>query len=542
MKLSYNWLNDFVDLDDINAGELAEILTLKTAETEGIYSVEKHFSGIMSARIEKCEKIDSKYFKCTVKADRDYIVVSGAPNTREGLITFFVKPGGMIDGSEIGRRDIAGTVSEGMLLSGRELGINNDHRGIIELNSIEPGIDIDDIIDFNDHIIEIDNKSLTHRPDLWGIYGFAREAAAILGRNLKDYHVFDISDIDADSDFPIEIRDSELCYRYAGIKIGNIRADESPLNIQARLMRTGHVPRNIIVDLTNYVMTELGQPMHSFDGSKIERIIIDSTEGSTQYTTLDNEERELPSGTLMINSQDGPVAIAGIMGGGNSEINNNSTSLFLESAAFNAGAIRKTSSALGLRTDSSSRFEKSLDPEYALTAALRYILLLSEIQPDIEFRSALTDINFNPFTRNIIKTDTDFIRNTIGARISNEIIIDTLSALGFDTDIDNNKLTVTAPTFRSTKDVSIREDIVEEIARIYGYNEIEASLPAMTLSVPDFNTQRDIAVKIKDILAEQFDMNETDSYIWHDNDFLKQIQYNTTCSIELKNPVSSVNT
>lgn len=543
MKISLKWINDFVDITGIDPHELALTLTVKTAEIEGVYIKAEHFSGILAGEILDAEKIDDSHYKCTVLADKKYTVISGAPNTRIDLKAFFVKPGGRLNDVEIGDKIIAGVKSSGMLLSLKELGIGNDHSGIYELPpETAAGTDIGDICDFYDSIIEIDNKSLTHRPDLWGLYGFAREISAICSKPLKDYEIYDINSINSGNIIPIEIEDSSLCFRYAGIKIDNIRAIPSPLNVQVRLAHTEHVPRNAIVDLTNYVMTELGQPMHSFDGSCIRKIRIAPLKKKIMYKTLDDTERELPVGTLMIDNQDGHVAIAGIMGGGNSEISESSNSLFLESASFDAASIRKTSSFLGLRTDSSARFEKSLDPENALKASLRYIRLLKSIQPDIIFASTLNDDNYNPFSRNTVDISCSSIRRIMGSSISDEQIIAILTSLQFSVKNENGVLTVTAPTFRSTKDISIKEDIVEEVARIYGYENIESKLPSLDIAVPEFNRERQIEHSIRDMLSNNEKMNEIETYSWFNNAFLKDLKYSAENPVLLSNPVSSENT
>lgn len=542
MKVSLKWINDFVDITSIDPDELALTLTMKTAETEGLYIISEHYSGIMAARIDSAEKIDDRHFKCRVTADREYTVISGAPNTRAGMTAFFVKPGGMLDDTVIGEKEIAGVKSSGMLLSLKELGIGSDHTGIYELpESTKPGTDIGDICDFYDAIIEIDNKSLTHRPDLWGHYGFAREISAIYSLPLKEYDVFDINRISSGNVIPIEIEDSSLCFRYAGLRIENIRVEQSPLNIQVRLAHTEHVPRNIIVDLTNYVMTELGQPMHSFDGDSVTAIKVAPLKKEIDYMTLDKVNRKLPAGTLMIDNQDSHVAIAGIMGGGNSEISGSSTSLFLESASFDAATIRRTSTNLSLRTDSSARFEKSLDPEYALLASLRYVKLLSDVQ-DIQFGSTLNDVNFNPFVNNKVEISCSTIRNVMGADISDERIIDILRSLAFDVHQNGDNLIITAPTFRSTKDISIKEDIIEEVARIFGYENITPSLPSQKISVPDFNKERDAEHMIRDMLSFNEDMNEIETYSWFNNSFMKETGYKADSPVILTNPVSSENT
>ena len=542
MKISLNWINDFIDISNIDPRDIAHKLTVRTAETEGTYIISEHYSDIVAARIEEAVKITDKHYKCTVKADRKYTVISGAPNTQSGINCIFVKPGGNLDDMKIDTKEIAGVISEGMLLSGKELGINNDHSGIMTLdNGIEPDTDINSIIEFNDSIIEIDNKSLTHRPDLWGIYGFAREIAAIYGLKLKPYPILE-SGLGKDKAPLIDIVKKELCYRYSGVRVSGINHQESPLFIQSRLARTEHTPRNLIVDLTNYVMTELGQPLHAFDGNSIKHIVVDTAENNERFVTLDGEKRTLNNDALMIKNDNENVAIAGIMGGGNSEINEQSNSLFLESANFNAGHIRKTSVSMGLRTDSSARFEKSLDPVYAYTGAMRYLYLLKEYMPEASIQSKLGDVNYNPFTANIIEIDYEHIFDVMGKDIGKERVNKILSSLEFIVDDRGNTALVTAPTFRSTKDISIEADIIEEIARMYGFENIEPQLPAAAINVPRKNNERITENMIRNILSYEYQMNESDSYIWYDNKFNKMIKFTDKESIGLVNPVSNDNT
>ncbi|MGE3062704.1 MAG: phenylalanine--tRNA ligase subunit beta [bacterium] len=543
MKISLNWLNDFVDIKDIDPKEISSLLTMKTAETEGIYLKKDYYSGIMTAKIIKAVKMDDTHFKCTVLADREYNVVSGAPNTRENLMTLFVKPGGYLNEVKITDKSVAGEISVGMLLSGKEAGINNDHSKLFEISDdLKEGQSISDICDYDDAVIEIDNKSLTHRPDLWGIYGFAREIAAIFNRPLKKYLVFDAKPFEELPEFPIEIRDRKLCYRYVGTALKNVSIVQSPLNIQVRLFHTGHSPKNLIVDLTNYVMTELGQPLHAFDRSRVDKIAIDTLKEDIEFKTLDKITRKLPKNTLMIQNDDKPVAVAGIMGGEDSEINDLTSSLFLESATFDAHHVRKSTVLLGLRTDSSARFEKSLDPENAITGALRFLHLMKIHQPKAVLTHRVTDINYNPFIRNTVRTEYSFIKRLIGEKIDNNRIKSILESLEFEVKEDGDMITVTAPTFRSTKDISIKEDIVEEVSRIYGFDNIIPAPPRQNMTAPILNVKVQIDDVIRDMLTYSFSMNETDSHPWYDNKFNKKISYKPIEPIELKNPISNDNT
>ncbi|MEJ5306720.1 MAG: phenylalanine--tRNA ligase subunit beta [candidate division WOR-3 bacterium] len=539
MKISLRWLNDFVKVDDIDPFELSQLLTMKTAETEGVYSKNQDYSNIYTCEILEAVKIDEKHFKCRVVSDKEYTVISGAPNTRKGLKTFHIKPGGKLDGETITTKSFSGEVSEGMLLSGKELGINNDHSGLFELpHDIKTGIEIGEFTDYYDYVIEIDNKSLTHRPDLWGIFGFSREIKAILGRDNREPKIFDKNNVKDLPEFPIEIIDREKCYRYVGVKIGNIKVEHSPLNIQIRLSNTGHVPRNIIVDLTNYVMTEIGQPLHAFDGNSIKKIVVDSAKEDFVFKTLDKVDRKLPKGILLIKNEDTPVAIAGIMGGGNSDIRDDSQTLFLESANFDASHIRKMSTRISLRTDSSARFEKSLDPENALIGCLRYVQLLKENQKDIKIESSITDKNYNPFKRNVIYTDYSYIKKTIGIEIENERIKSILKSLEFEVEEDKDRIKITAPTYRSTKDISIKEDIVEEVVRIYGFDNVKPVLPKLQISATIKNVENEKDNLVKDLLTYKYNLNEVDSHPWYDDKFNKKIGFKTGGEIEIKNPIT----
>lgn len=542
MKISLKWLNDFVKVDDISPKELSQLLTMKTAETEGIYSKSEYYSNIYTCEILETVKIDEKHFKCKIKSDKIYEVISGAPNTKKGLKTFHIKPGGKLDGETISTKSFSGEVSEGMLLSGKELGINNDHSGLFQLpDETKIGIEIGEFTDFYDDVIEIDNKSLTHRPDLWGIFGFSREVKAILGREKREPKIFEKDEIKNLPEFPVEIIDREKCFRYVGVKIDNIKIEPSPLNLQIRLSNTGHVPRNLIVDLTNYVMVEIGQPLHAFDGNSIKKIVVDSAKKDFVFTTLDQVERKLPEGILLIKNEDTPVAIAGIMGGGNSEIRDDSKSLFLESANFNATHIRKMSTRIALRTDSSARFEKSLDPENALIGCLRYVQLLKENQKEIKMASCITDKNYNPFKKNVIFTDYKYIKKTIGIDIEDKIIKNILESLEFEVEEEKDKIKITAPTHRSTKDISIKEDIVEEVVRIYGFDNVKPELPKLQIKAPLRNYENEKDNIIKDLLTYKYDLNEVDSHPWFDEKFNKKVGYKTGDEIEIKNPITNDN-
>ena len=388
------------------------------------------------------------------------------------MIGACIKIGGHIDGIEITPRPLVGILSNGMMCSAKELGISDDHSGLIEFPSDTPiGIDIKELFPIEDIIVEIDNKSLTHRPDLWGHYGIAREIAAITGHDLLPLEL-DRTMVDK-KPLNVKINNPELCYRYVGTKLDNITNNKTPIWMQIFLYYAGMRSINLLVDLTNYVMLELGQPMHAFDSRVVKDIEVGLANEYDTYTTLDGVERNLTKDDLMIKNDGKYFAVAGVMGGLDSEILEDTTSIVLESATFNAASVRKTSVRMGLRTEASARYEKSLDPNLAITAARRFIKLLFDENPDACYGSAITDVYPTIQKENEIVLDKMYLYKYMGFRISDERVISILQSLDFIVKNNPDNFKVTVPTFRSTKDITIPADIIEEISRMYGYENFE---------------------------------------------------------------------
>ena len=374
MLISMNWIRDFVDLDGLDTNELIHKFSLSTAEVENeIFYKGSDVFGVVCAEIVSVENHpDSKklhLLKVDAGDGKLTDVVCGAPNVRVGMKTAFAKVGAKLGEISISPRDLAGYTSCGMCCSEKELGISDDHSGIMELDAcVENGTDVKEIFDIDDVVFEVDNKSLTNRPDLWGHYGIAREFAALAGRELKALECADLSEYDSLPCVDMKIEDG-LCRRYSCIRFENITKNVSPANMRIRLYYCGMRAINLLADLTNYVMLEMGQPMHAFDSRKVESIRIRRFDKPFEFKTLDGVERHIDENTLMICNGDTPVAIAGIMGGLDSEIVEDTTSLVLESANFDCVSVRKSSARLSHRTDASMRYEKSLDPEMTVPAA-----------------------------------------------------------------------------------------------------------------------------------------------------------------------------
>lgn len=540
MFLSMNWISDFVDLSGLDKLALINKFSLSTAEVENeIFFKGSDISGIVAARIkEVLPHPDSKklhLLKVDAGDGKLTDVVCGAPNVKEDMVTAFAKVGAHIGDIEITPRDLAGYTSFGMCCSEKELGISDNHEGIMEITDDIPlGTDLKDFYEIDDIVFEVDNKSLTNRPDLWGHYGIAREFAAISGRELKPLDAEDTAHYSALPQLDLKIEDP-LCRRYSCMSVKNITRKISPVNMRIRLFYCGMRAINFLADLTNYIMLEMGQPMHAFDSRKIDKIRIKRFEKPFKFTTLDGVERNIDENTLMICNDNTPVAIAGIMGGLDSEIVDDTDSLTLESATFDAASIRKSTVRLSHRTDASMRYEKSLDPEMTVPAIGRFLKLMHDADRGAEVISSLTDEYAAPFDKVELSFDKAFVDRYTGIEIDNERIVKTLKSLGFGVENSGDDFKVSVPSFRATKDVTIKADIIEEITRIYGYDNFEVNTALAPLYPVRPETEKTVEERIKDILVKSFDMHELHSYVWQYYDEYKSLGIEIEDNIKLIN-------
>ncbi len=526
MLISMNWINDFVDLRGLDIPALIQRFTLSTAEVEDVYEMGRDLRGVVAGKILSVENHpDSKklHLLKVDGGDKIYDVVCGAPNVREGLIVPFVKEGGMVGGQEISMAVLAGYESHGMCCSEKELGISADHSGLMELPDDTPvGRDMTELYGIIDTVFEVDNKSLTNRPDLWGHYGIAREFAALSGRELKPLETVSLEQFDELDPIDIEVEDKELCYRYTGLKVRNITKKVSPVDMRIRLFYCGSRAINLLADLTNYLMLEMGQPMHAFDCAKVDSIRVRRFDAPFTFTTLDGTERKVDENTLMICTKSGngledtPVAVAGIMGGLDSEIEDDTDSLLLESANFDAASVRKSSTRLGLRTDASMRYEKTLDPEMTVPAIGRFMKLLLDIDPGAQVISRLTDVYVKRYPQVELSFDKAYVDRYTGIEIEDKRIIETLLSLGFGAKQEGDRFTVQVPSWRATKDVTIKADIIEEITRIYGYDNFEIKTTVSPLYPQRKSVQNKADNFVKDLLVQTYKLHEVHSYIWQD--------------------------
>ena len=530
MLISCNKLKKYIDKsEEIDWLNIWKTFTIRTAEVEEVKEVGKQIDNVVIAKIIKCEKHPDSDHMHILEVEcgeaNPVQVVCGAPNVRVGLKTAFIKVGGHIDGVEIKSRPLRGIMSNGMCCSKKELGISDEHDGIIELPEDAPvGMNIKKYLPIEDIIVEIDNKSLTNRPDLWGHYGIAREISAITEHELKSLELFNIKNDEKLETLKIKINNPELCYRYTGLKIENIKNNKTPLEMQIFLYYVGMRSISLIVDLTNYIMLELGQPMHAFDGRIVKEIEVGLANDKDTFKTLDNVERNLTKDMLMIKNGKEYFGIAGVMGGLDSEILKDTTSVFLESATFNAGSIRKTAVALGLRTEASARYEKSLDPNMTKTAIERLIYLLQKENKELKISSQLTDVYPNKLTEATIKLHKKLLNRYMGKIMEDSTVKNILEKLGFAVEIEEEIFNITVPTYRATKDIKIEQDLIEEIARIYGLENFTPKPLKLDLTVKEHETIYNQEYEVKELLATKYDLNEVNSYIWYDTNLLKRLE------------------
>ncbi len=552
MYLSLNWLKDFVKIpSSLTPEELAEKMTLHTVEIDGVEKQEEKFKNIVVGKILEIKKHPNADRLQLAKVDvsnKKLNIVCGAPNIEVGQLVPVALVGAVLpNGLEIKEAEVRGEKSEGMLCAEDELGLGNDHSGILILEKdAKAGQDFGKYLKLNDVIIEVDNKSITHRPDLWSHYGIAREISVFLGTKFIKNNKLDLNRIisikKSKDKIEVEIKDKKLCPRYMAIKIEGITIKDSPKWMQERLIAVGSKPINNIVDITNYVMLELGQPLHAFDAEKVDKIVVRRAKKNEKIKTLDGEIRILNDNMLIIANSKEPIAIAGVMGGENSEVRQDTKSIILESANFEPVNVRKTAQKLSLRTEAVMRFEKFLDPNLTEIAMARTLELIKEVCPKAKISSMLTDIKDFKLNQGPIKLDLNWLFEALGEKIPEEKIVYILENLGFEVKVPKDKnhsefLEVKIPTWRATKDISIKEDLLEEIARIYGYNNLELKMPKIKISAKKKDEIRDLGNQIKLFLSGA-GLTEVYNYSFVGEDQLTKLNIDFNSHIRLVNPIA----
>lgn len=552
MYVSMKWLSRHVDLSGITPEQLSDDLTLSTAEVEGLerFAPQLHDVRVGHVRTKEGHPDAEKLSVCTVDVGQDepLTIVCGAPNVGAGQNVAVATVGTTLPGDfKIKKSKIRGVPSFGMICSIRELDLGDEHDGIWVLpEDCEVGRPVAEALGVDDWIIEIDNKSLTHRPDLWGHRGIAREVAAIYERELLPLDT-SLPATGEGAPYPIAV-ETTGCTRYVGLPIDGISPGPSPDWLRWLLLAVGQRPIDLLVDLSNFVMMDLGQPNHVFDRNRLEAdgggrgIVVRNARDAETIETLDGETRTLREDDLLICAGDTPVALAGIMGGDGSKVAEDTHSLLLEVATFEATTVRRTSTHVGLRTDSSARFEKTLDPNLPMEAAGHFARLLQAIHPEAAFPAAPTDVGNWTDPSSTIGLRNERVRTALGKSLSDDEIRNILERLEFGVESDPSGVVdlyaVAVPSFRATKDVTIEQDLVEEIGRIHRYGNIEEKPLHFDIVPPPRDERRLLVRQLQDRLAGGARFHENLSYSFIDDGLLEKLGELEKPHVSVINPVN----
>ena len=498
MKISINWLKEYLETKS-NPEEISDILTNLGLEVEKILpfeSVKGGLTGVVAGKVLKCEKHPNadrlKVTSIDLGNNETSEIVCGAPNIMEGQIVPIAKVGSKIytnggDEIKIKKSKIRGVVSNGMVCAEDEIGLGESHDGIMVLDSkIKPGTPISEVFNVeNDNIFEI---GLTpNRSDAMSHYGVARDLKAYYDLNSQTSKITlpsinDFESVKIDEDFEVSVKDTNKCPFYSGLIIKNIKVGPSSKELQNKLKSIGLKPINNIVDITNFVMHEIGQPLHAFDLDKIKNITVKSVKSNTKFKTLDDNIINLDSDDLMICSDNNPLCLAGIYGGYDSGVSSSTTNLFLESAIFDSVTIRKSSKRHQLFTDASYRYERGVDPEKVLYALKRASILIKEANQEANISEILIEDNLKVDIKDIYLRY-DRIASIAGQKIDKETITQILSSLDFEIKgHSEDGLNIIAPNYRH--DVYREIDVIEEILRVYGFNNINVE-SKISMSIPE---------------------------------------------------------
>ncbi|NKE06315.1 phenylalanine--tRNA ligase subunit beta [Mesobacillus selenatarsenatis] len=487
MLVSYKWLQEYIDLEGVSAEELAEKITKSGIEVEGVEKLNEGLKGVVVGHVLECEKHPNaeKLNKTLVDLGNGEKVqiICGAPNVGKGQKVAVATVGAVLPGNfKIKKAKLRGEESHGMICSLQELGIEGKlapkeyAEGIYNFTpDTEIGQDALEVLNRDDEILEL---GLTpNRADAMSMLGVAYEVGAILGKEIKLPNPQPETSSELSSDYiSVSVEAKEDNPLYVAKVIKNVKVGPSPVWLQTKLMASGIRPHNNVVDITNFILLEYGQPLHAFDYDKFgsKEILVRRAEDGEVIETLDDVKRTLTPDHLVITNGTEPVALAGVMGGANSEVGNDTTTVLLESAYFTGGAIRKASKDHGLRSEASSRYEKGVDPERVRPAAERAAELMIELCGGevLGGKVEADSLNVKPA---VVSTSLGKINKVLGTDLEMKQVEDIFARLKFETSVDNDTITVTVPTRRG--DITIEEDLVEEVGRLYGYDNLPTTLP-----------------------------------------------------------------
>lgn len=554
MKVSLNWIRDYVQLPaDADLKKLAYDLTMSTVEVEDATDLGASFHDMVVGVINTIEQHPNADKLKVCKTDiggRVEDIVCGGSNLREGMKVAVALPGAMCkwhgegDLVEIKKSKLRGVDSYGMICGAVEIGLadlfpTKEEAHILDLSDFDApaGTPLADALDLNDIILEIDNKSMTNRPDLWGHYGIAREIAALYDLPMTQFPHFD-RNVENTSGFHVTVEDAERCPRMIGTQIENVCVKPAPYWMQVRIWKTGMRPINALVDITNYVMLATGQPSHAYDSDHIAgHIIVRRAKAGETLTLLNGKELPLSTDDLTIADDAGIVGLAGVMGGAKDSILPTTSKVILEIANFQAAGIRRTALRYDNRTEASARYEKAIDPERCDQALDLSMQLFSDLYPDMKV-TGLVDQYPKHLKPAEIDVALSWLERRLGKRLSPDEIKHKMELLGYGITFNGDNMHVVVPTWRSTGDVSIQADIMEEVARMYGYENFEAEPITTTFDGAINQLDKDLERRIKEYLAIRCGMQEIFTYPWMEESYVNAVLQSTEGILSLSTPPS----
>ena len=554
MKVSLNWIRDYVQLPaDADLKKLAYDLTMSTVEVEDATDLGASFHDMVVGVINTIEQHPNADKLKVCKTDiggRVEDIVCGGSNLREGMKVAVALPGAMCkwhgegDLVEIKKSKLRGVDSYGMICGAVEIGLadlfpTKEEAHILDLSDFDApaGTPLADALDLNDIILEIDNKSMTNRPDLWGHYGIAREIAALYDLPMTQFPHFD-RNVENTSGFHVTVEDAERCPRMTGTQIENVCVKPAPYWMQVRIWKTGMRPINALVDITNYVMLATGQPSHAYDSDHIAgHIIVRRAKAGETLTLLNGKELPLSTDDLTIADDAGIVGLAGVMGGAKDSILPTTSKVILEIANFQAAGIRRTALRYDNRTEASARYEKAIDPERCDQALDLSMQLFSDLYPEMKVTGLVDE-----YPRHLKQAEIDvplsWLERRLGKRLSPDEIKHKMELLGYSITFNGDNMHVVVPTWRSTGDVSIQADIMEEVARMYGYENFEAEPITTTFDGAINQLDKDLERRIKEYLAIRCGMQEIFTYPWMEESYVNAVLQSTEGILSLSTPPS----
>lgn len=554
MKVSLNWIRDYVQLPaDADLKKLAYDLTMSTVEVEDATDLGASFHDMVVGVINTIEQHPNADKLKVCKTDiggRVEDIVCGGSNLREGMKVAVALPGAMCkwhgegDLVEIKKSKLRGVDSYGMICGAVEIGLadlfpTKEEAHILDLSDFDApaGTPLADALDLNDIILEIDNKSMTNRPDLWGHYGIAREIAALYDLPMTQFPHFD-RNVENTAGFHVTVEDAERCPRYLSAQIEGLNVKPAPYQMQNRIWKVGMRPINALVDITNYVMLATGQPTHAFDSDHIAgHVIVRRAGEGEKLLLLNGKELALSSDDLVIADDAGVVGLAGVMGGAKDSILPDTSKVILEVANFDAKGIRRTALRYDNRTEASARYEKAIDPERCDQAFDLSMQLFSQLYPEIKV-TGLVDQYPEHLKQAEIDVPLSWLERRLGKRLSPDEVKHKMELLGYGISFDGDNMHVVVPTWRSTGDVSIQADIMEEVARMYGYENFEAEPITTTFDGAINQLDKDLERRIKEYLAIRCGMQEIFTYPWMEESYVNAVLQSTEGILSLSTPPS----